>query len=138
MRQLIVGTIIFYSLVAGLTGLCAVEKDQKAQTKGEILTTYDADGTPVNQGIERKGYHRVTGQKTLINGRATVHMNTSIEGGRRDVSFLSASSYRGYAWSTDTTNSNTYIVYPLTGRMAQIRSSDSTDTATINYALEGE
>lgn len=107
-------------------------------TEQRVKTIYDADGRPVNQAIDSKGWHQVTGQVKLASGRSTVTLNTSTADGKQDVSFRDSSTYRGSAWSLDTSNAYTYRVIPLSGARFQIRSSEPTDTATVRYRVEGE
>lgn len=103
-----------------------------------LKTTYTPDGRPVNQGIDAKGLHYVAGNVKLVSGRAIVELNTSTSEGRQDVSFIGATTYSGVAWSTDTSNANSYSVMPMSGIKFLVRSSSGTDTMTVYYRITGE
>ena len=105
---------------------------------GEIKTVFGIDGRPVNQSQTSKGFHRVTGTTRLVNGRATIRLNTRTVEGRQDVTFLSKNTFKGIITVLDTTNGKSYRVVPLSAKEAYIISTDSTDTQTVNYTLEGE
>ena len=105
---------------------------------GEIKTVFGSDGRPVNQSQTNKGFHRVSGKTQMVNGRARVTLNTSTVTGKQDVSFNSSKTYKGIITIIDTINNKTYRVIPQDGKTAIIISSDSTDTASIIYTLEGE
>lgn len=106
--------------------------------KRPILTTYDTDGRPVFQSQIAKGFHRVEGEVTLVSGKASVTFNNSPLIGRQDISFQDSTSYRGYAWSLDTTNTNTYRLYPVSGTRCIILSSDGADVGTVRFVVEGD
>lgn len=105
--------------------------------QGKIVTTYNTDGKPIHQSQYAKGWHRQFGAATLENGRAIVNLNSSPSEGRQDVSYVADSTYRGVAWSLDTTNANTYWIIPLSGTQVLVKSSDGADTATVRFLLEG-
>ena len=129
-----VWTSFFAILLAGFFSLLLASD----QVEKRVKTVYDSNGRPVNQAMDAKGWHQVAGSVTLASGKATVALNTSTANGRQDVSFRSNKTYRGSAWSLDTSNTYTYRVYPLTGSSFLIRSSDTGDTATVYYRVEGE
>lgn len=138
--------VILDCLLIAACLLCVVEakiapptgRDQAKLVEKKIRTGYDENGRPVNQGQDRKGWHRVTGSAKLSSGKATVTINTSTAQGRQDVAFLSRSTYWGTSWSLDTTNTNRYWVVPLTGKTLMVKSSDGADTATVQWKVEGE
>lgn len=140
MRRNIIVIVLCVAICCPLAG--EVEDTTKAvQSKSverKIKTIYDMNGRPVNQGQDRKGWHQVTGSTNLSSGKATMTVNTSTSLGRQDVSFLSPLTYRGFAWSLDTTNTNRYWVVPLTGKTFMVKSSDGSDTATVQWKVEGE
>lgn len=106
--------------------------------KRPLLTTYDTEGRPRFQSQIAKGFHRVEGEVTLSSGKANVTFNNSPLTGRQDVSFQDSSSYRGHAWSLDTTNTNTYRLYPVSGTRCIILSSDGADASTVRFVAEGD
>jgi len=112
-------------------------QDEIRKLQGEILTTYSPDGEPIHQSQDAKGWHRQFGAATLDNGRAIVNLNSSPAEGKQDVSFMADSTYRGVAWSLDTTNTNIYWIIPLSGTQILVKSSDNADTATVRFLLEG-
>lgn len=118
--------------------LTVVVAQDDGEIEGRVKTQYDANGRPVNQSEEAKGLHYVTGSATLSSGRATININTSIADGKQDVSFISASTYRGSAWSTDTSNVNVYKVVPLKGTQCLIMSDSTSDNSTVYFRLVGE
>jgi hypothetical protein len=132
-------------LIAALL-LCIVEAkiapttevDQAKTVEGKIRTIYDINGRPINQGQDRKGWHKIAGSTKLSSGKATLTLNTSTAQGRQDVSFLSSATFRGTAWSMDTTNTNRYWIVPLSGKTFMVKSSDGADTATVQWKVEGE
>lgn len=104
-----------------------------------VRTTHSAsDGRPAYQDQNNPGYHRAVGSATLSSGQVVVDINTSVGAGRNDLSFQSVDSYFGTAWSTDTTNTNSYIVYPLSRTQILIKSSSGADAATVNYRVMGD
>ncbi len=108
------------------------------RVKGQVKTIYDITGRVVNQSEDAKGFHRVFGFTKLVAGLDTVNLNTTIVNGLQDVSFISVSTYWGRAWSLDPANDSTYKVIPLSGSRFIVKSSGETDTATINFVVEGE
>ena len=107
--------------------------------KGQVQTIYEiGSGRPAQQGIFQKGLHSAQDQITLVAGRAIVEVNTSIQEGKQDLSFVDKDSYRGWAWTTDSTDTNRYTVIPLSGTKFLIRSSDPADASTINYMVTGD
>lgn len=144
MRKRFVGVVLCVAILAISYPVGAqimpktFEVDRSKLVEKKIKTTYDEYGRPVNQGQDRKGQHRVTGSTNLSSGKATISVNTSTAEGKQDVSFLSSATYRGVAWSLDTTNTNRYWVVPLTGKTFMVKSSDTTDTVTVHWKLEGE
>jgi len=112
--------------------------DQPKVIERKIKTIYDMNGRPVNQGQDRKGWHQVVGSISILRGRGIVTLNMSITEGKQDVSFLSSLTYRGVAWSLDTTSTNRYWIVPLTANKFMVKSSDSTDNGTIHWKVEGE
>ncbi len=144
MRKKVFGIVLS---IAILLVYCPVDGQIMPQTfevnrakivEKKVKTTYDEYGRPINQGQVRKGQHRVTGSIRLSSGKATVTVNTSPAQGRQSVGFLSSTTYRGVAWSLDTTNTNRYWVVPLTGKTFMVKSSDGSDTATVQWKVEGE
>lgn len=107
------------------------------QLRLEILTTYDTTGGVFAQSQNSKGWHRTFGTVTLVDGEAVVTLNVSPQSGKQVIEFMGDSTYRGHAWSLDTSNGQTYRVYPQAGGQCLIKSSDTTDTATVNFLLEG-
>jgi hypothetical protein len=131
----VVGGVLVYLLVV----LAIIISQPKADdTEGKVKTVYDITGRPVNQGQDSKGIHRITGQVELVLGVAVVNLNTNISNGRQDVSFISENTYSGRVWVSDTSNTNTYAIYPQSGTQFIILSSSATDTNTVNYWIEGE
>ena len=114
------------------------EVDQVKIAERKIKTNYDENGRPINQGQGQKGQHRIVGSTTLSGGKATITVNTSTAQGRQDVGFLSSTTYRGHAWSLDTTNTNRYWIVPLSGKIFMVKSSDGADSATVQWKVEGE
>lgn len=106
--------------------------------KRRVATTYDTTGVPLFQSQIAKGWHRVSGEVTLVSGKASVTFNSSPLTGRQDVSFQDSTSYRGHAWSLDTTNTNTYRLYPVSGTRCIILSSDGADAGTVRFVAEGD
>lgn len=125
-------------LLPDSTKLKPPQIEDKRKIIGEIKTVFDANGRPINQSQRAKGFHRVAGSVKLIGGRATITLNTRTAEGRQDVSFISGKTFKGVVTITDTTNNKTYRVWPHDGKTAFIMSSDTTDTATVGYTLEGE
>jgi hypothetical protein len=134
--------ILFVLLLVPITFAVEVKKteDRKnTDTKREILTVYDTAGRVVNQAQDSKGWHRVSGTVKLVAGVDTVTINTSKANGRQDSSFKSASTYYGRGQSSDIANrAKVYSILPLSGTRFVVVSSDDTDTATINFVVEGE
>lgn len=133
--------VIVYILIIVIALCVSVIPEDRSivnEAVGTVRTRYGADGRPANQVQQNKGLHQVVGLAALASGRVTITLNTSTVDGRQDVSFMSDSTYRGIAWSMDTSNTNTYKVYALTGSTILIKSSDGADTSTILYRLEGE
>jgi len=125
-------------LVLLLCSVAAFTFAQDEQVEGKIKTIYGPDGRPINQSETAKGWHQVAGTVKLSYGWGSVTLNTSTVDQKQDVSFLDSTSYRGLAWSLDTNNTNTYTVIPRSGTRFVVRSSVRSDTATINYRVEGE
>ena len=115
-----------------------LEVDGSKVVEKKIKTTYDQYGRPKNQGEVRKGQHRVTGSVALSSGKATITVNTSTVEGRQVVGFIDSTTYRGVSWSLDTTNTNRYWIVPLSGNKFMVISSDITDSANIQWKVEGE
>jgi len=130
--------LLIYCPVYGQIMPKTLEIDRAKVVEKKVKTTYDKYGRPVNQGQVRKGQHQVTGSISLSSGRATVTINTSPNQGRQDVGFLSSSTYRGFSWSLDTANANTYRVIPLSGNSFMIKSSDTTDNVTVQWEVKGD
>ena len=112
-------------------------QDEIRKLQGEILTTYSPDGEPVFQAQDAKGWHRQFGTTKLVDGLATIDLNSSPSEGKQDVSYVADSTYRGAAWSLDSANTKTYWVIPLSGKQVLVKSSDNTDTATVRFFIEG-
>lgn len=110
----------------------------RKQIELKVKTVYSVDGRPVNQALDAKGYHRITDSVKLVAGRANITLNTSTSDGKQDVSFLSWSTYAGQAWSRDTLATNTYQIIQITGSRFVVKSSDSADTSTVYFRVEGE
>ena len=106
--------------------------------EARVKTHYDTTGRAVNQSSDAKGLHYVTGTVKLSSGQVAVSLNTSISQGRQDVSFISQNTYSGTAFSLDTANTNSYRVIPVSGVKFIIKSSSGSDTATVQFRLEGE
>lgn len=121
-----------------------ITDELKAPPVGPVIdkgsrTTYGAsDGLPVNQSQVNLGFHRATGSATLSSGQVVVTINIAVDGAKNDLSFQGVNSYSGSAWSTDTTNSNSYTVYPLSRTQILIKSSNGADAATVNYRVMGD
>jgi hypothetical protein len=131
---IIFGIVLLFIISAFIATQDAYGQD----VEGKVKTVYDLNGRPVNQSQDAKGLHRVSGSIKLTSGVATVLLNTNINDGRQDISFISANTYRGNVWVADTSNANTYKIYPQSGTKFLILSSDATDTNTVNYWVEGE
>lgn len=102
-----------------------------------VRTSYKAsDGRPI-QGQNNPGHHRVQGSAALSSGQVIIDLPTSVGAGRNDMSFIDLN-YVGHARSTDTANTNTYTVYALSKNKILIKSSSGTDTATVNFTVEGQ
>ena len=115
-----------------------LETDAEKRILGKVKTIYTVKGRPTQRSQFGKGWHQIADSWKLVAGRAIVSLNTSTSQNRQDVSFLSKETYRGTAFSLDTLNSRTYKIIPLSGAQFLIMSSDSTDTATVNFLVEGE
>lgn len=122
------------SKIAEMDGGTA-EQDIQSQMRTSYQTT---TGLIDNQGTYRQGAHSSNDTVTLVAGEATIDISTAVTPGRMDQSFLSAQSYGGYAYTLDTTNAATYRLVPISGRRFTIISSDSTDTATVHFKVEGD
>lgn len=115
------------------------KETSSAEVERKIKTVYGIDGRPINQSSQSKGFHRVGGSIKLNGtGVDTVSLNTNIQSGRQDVTFIDQTTYSGRAWSLVAGNGNTYRIIPIGGNKFEIRSSSSTDTSTINFTVEGE
>ena len=112
--------------------------DGQNETEQRVKAVYGIDGRPINQTGETKGFHRVSASVKLVDGLATITLNTSTTDGQQNVSFISEDTYRGQVWVSDTSNTNTYGVYPQSGTQFIILSSSATDTVIVNYWVEGE
>lgn len=110
------------------------------ETELRVKTVYGAtDGLATNQSQDAKGYHRATGSMRLSGtGIDTVTLNTDISAGGQDISFLNSGSYFGSVWVSDSGNNKTYKIRPIDGIRFEVISSDSTDTNTVNFQVEGE
>ncbi len=107
--------------------------------KRQIKTRYDINGRAVNQSQDAKGHHRVVGSCTLSSGVDTVSLNTSTADGKNDISFISSSTFSGRVWSANLANrSKTYSIMPLSGTKFVVVSSDTSDTAAVQFVVEGE
>ena len=107
--------------------------------KRQIKTRYDITGRVVNQRQDSKGYHRIVDSASLSNGVDTITLNTSITNGQQDVSFLDATTFFGTAWASSlTSRGNTYTIIPLSATQFIVVSSDTTDSATVRFQVEGE
>ena len=107
--------------------------------KRQIKTRYDINGRPVNQSQDAKGFHRIVGSCTLSSGVDTISLNTSTADGRNDISFISSSTFSGTVWSANIANrSKTYSIMPLSGTRFVVVSSDTGDTAAVQFVVEGE
>lgn len=106
--------------------------------KGQVKTRYGPDGRPVNQSEYAKGKHTVVGSCTLVNGVDTISLNTSTQNGQQDVSFIDNSTYFGQAWIVGGNGGKTYEIRAIAGNKFVIASSDTTDTSTVNFQVEGE
>ncbi len=128
-----------FAIVAADSTKAPTVKEVVKQSEQKIKTRYSISGDVVNQAQNAKGYHRVTGTATLANGVDTVVLNASVSNGRQDVSFLADSTYFGTAWPLSISHrSKRYSVLPLSGTRFVVVSSDSTDTATVRFQVEGE
>ena len=114
-----------------------IEKSVK-KAKQQIKTVYGINGRVVNQALDAKGWHRVSGQVTLSSGVDTVTLNTSLMDGKQDISFIGDSTFGGRAWSLNQGNTNTYRIIPIGGNRFIVKSSDGADTATLRFIVEGE
>lgn len=112
-------------------------KVKKSETK--VKTRYDISGRPVNQGQNLKGFHRVVGSCKLVSGIYTVTLNSSTAESRQDISFTNATTYSGRAWTLNVADrSKIYSVKPISGIKFNVVSSDTADTATVQFEVEGE
>ena len=111
---------------------------QLDRSQSQAKTRYDATtGRPVGQKVDAKGWHPAEGSVDLSGGSAVVTINTSIENDAQDMSFTGDSTYSGVAWGLDSSSTTNYFVVPLNGHQFYIRSSDTNDSSTIRYRLEG-
>ena len=141
MKQLFFGVAIFFlvAIVAPIAlTINGVEEEPKEEVEGRIKTVYGIDGRPINQSQYAKGYHRVFGECKLVNGIDTISINSSTEDGLQDVTFIGKGTYHGKVWSLNSDNTKSYRIIPLDGQRFIVRSSDTTDTNTINFQVEGE
>lgn len=111
---------------------------ETVKVKRQVRTVYDINGRVVNQAQDAKGFHRVSGSTKLVAGVDTVTLNSGTVNGKQDISFTGAGTYWGRAWSLTPTNDSTYKVVPISGTQFLIKSSGGTDTATVNFVVEGE
>jgi len=134
----IIAIIIGLFLIYIFANLISLQNAKGDDIEGKVKTVYDINGRPINQSQDAKGFHRVTGSVKLVDGKATITLNTNIAEGRQDISFINKYTYWGRVSVSDTSNTNTYEVYPQSGTQFIILSSSSTDTNTVNYLVEGE
>lgn len=107
--------------------------------EGRSFTRYDTSGFPVNQAQNRKGYHKTVGEITLSAGTATVNLNNIPGEDKQSIDFISRETFHGKAWSTDTTNAKSYIVYPIDHNSFIIKClTDTLDASTVKFQVEGE
>ena len=147
MRVIIGFTAVFLALLVGVPLLLAVDDTLKPpeivlpqrsdETEGRVKTVYGINGRPVNQSQDAKGFHRVQGSAKLVNGVDTIDLNTSTADGGHDISFLGDSTYFGLARAV-VVNGHSYTIVPISGTRFVVVSSDTTDTATVRFRLEGE
>jgi hypothetical protein len=140
MRLLLSITAVFFAvIISAPIGLSINDStDTPKEVEGRIKTVYGMDGRPINQSQYAKGYHRVFGETKLVNGIDTLTINSSTEDGLQDVTFIGQSTYHGRVWSLSESNTKSYRIIPIDGKRFIIKSSDTTDTATINFQVEGE
>lgn len=116
-----------------------VPTTQDAKIEGRVKTRFGIDGRPVNQKENAKGLHRVVGSTKLIDGVATITLNSDASDGKQDVTFIDSLTYSGKAWTRLLSNrAKNYTIIPLTGKTFQVVSSDVSDTSTIHFEVEGE
>ena len=146
MKSIISITAIYLGLFIG-TGIIgadniipmtdSVQINKSVNVEQKTKTVYGVDGRPVNQSQYAKGFHRIHGTSTMVNGVDTITLNTSTANGDQDVSFIGDSTYFGMARSISV-NGYTYTIVPISGKKFVVVSSDTTDTATVRFTLEGE
>ena len=136
--------IFFVVLIAAPITLCVTDSTKKDVTvesaediEGRVKTVYGTDGRPVNQSQYAKGKHTVSGIATMVNGVDTITVNTSTAKGGQDVSFIDNLTYDGTARAV-VANGHTYTVIPISGKKFVVVSSDSLDTASVRFTVEGE
>jgi hypothetical protein len=116
----------------------SVDNQDLRAIEGRLKTLYGIDGRPISQGQDAKGYHRVQGTAKLTAGVDTIDLNTSTADGRENVGFVGQSNYHGSAWSLSSANTASYRLIPISGSRFVITSSSATDTATVQFQVEGE
>lgn len=147
MRSIISILAIFVTMIIAVPVILAVDDSVKTaeivspqkiqEVEGRVKTVYGIDGRPVNQSQNAKGFHQIQGSAKLVNGVDTVDLNTSTANGGQDISFLGDSTYFGMARAV-VVNGHTYTIVPISGKRFIVVSSDTTDTATVRFKLEGE
>lgn len=114
-------------------------RERVARLEGQVSTRYDTDGLPVNQGQDRKAYRRIVGEAQLDSGKVTINIETQPDADRQSISFISAETFHGIAWSIDTTNTNQYVLYPVDDKNFMIKClTDALDSSTVKFQVEGE
>lgn len=113
-----------------------IEEESARRVEQKIRTIYGTDGHPYSQSERNKGLHQVWGTGKMSNGIDTIEINTSPRDGRQDVSFEGEAAYFGTVRAF-IVNGNTYTVIPIDGEKFVIQSSDTTDTASVRFKLEG-
>ena len=106
-------------------------------TEAKVKTVYEASGRPVDQSQTSKGFHTLRMSLKLSGGRGQILLNTSTANGKQDVSFKDRYSFKGQVAISDTSNTKTYKVVPISGAKIYVLSSDITDTSTVTVWLEG-
>ena len=84
----IIAIIIGLFLIYIFANLISLQNAKGDDIEGKVKTVYDINGRPVNQSQDAKGFHRVTGSVKLVDGKATITLNTNIAEGRQDISFI--------------------------------------------------
>ena len=119
--------------------LRAEMRQMDKQMQRSNKTVYGTNGRVVNQRQDAPGLHQIAGSVTLTGGVDTVFVNKFVSDGRKDIRFTNSSSYRGIVTPRTTgVAAKNYKIIPIDGQRFVVQSSDNTDTATVDFSVEGE